>query len=67
MLNRKVVLWTGRRPIITNSAIGRDVGEAVAAYSVPVLAACVTQRVIFAESAVYEIEEQVQPLPRLKR
>lgn len=47
---------------ITNTAIGRDVGEALAAYPVPVLAASVTQRVIFAESAaqgkaVYEIEE----------
>lgn len=47
---------------ITNTAIGRDVGEALAAYPIPLLAATVTQRVIFAESAaqgkaVYEIEE----------
>lgn len=47
---------------ITNTAIGRDVGEALTAYPIPVLAATVTQRVIFAESAaqgkaVFEIEE----------
>jgi chromosome partitioning protein len=47
---------------IANTAIGRDVGEALAAYSMPVLAAQVTQRVIFAEAAaqgksVYEIDE----------
>jgi len=46
---------------IANTAIGRDVGEALAAYSVPVMAACVTQRVIFAEAAsqgkaVYEVD-----------
>lgn len=47
---------------ITNTAIGRDVGEALTTYPIPLLAATVTQRVIFAESAaqgkaVYEIEE----------
>lgn len=47
---------------ISNTAIGRDVGEALAAYSVPALAATITQRVIFAEAAaqgraVHEIEE----------
>ena len=47
---------------ISNTAIGRDVGEALAAYSVPALAATITQRVIFAEAAaqgraVHGIEE----------
>lgn len=47
---------------ITNTAIGRDVVEALAAYPVPVFTATVTQRVIFAEAAtqgkaVYEINE----------
>jgi len=46
---------------IANTAIGRDVGEALASYSVPTLQASVTQRVVFAESAaqgkaVYEID-----------
>jgi chromosome partitioning protein len=46
---------------ITNTAIGRDVGDALAAYPVPTLAASVTQRVVFAEAAarglaVFEIE-----------
>jgi chromosome partitioning protein len=46
---------------ITNTAIGRDVAEALAAYPVHVLLAAVTQRVIFAESAaqgqaVFEID-----------
>ncbi len=36
---------------ITNTAIGRDVREALAAYPVPVLEASVTQRVVFAEAA----------------
>jgi chromosome partitioning protein len=36
---------------IANTAIGRDVGEALAAYGLPVLAAMVGQRVAFAESA----------------
>lgn len=46
---------------IANTAIGRDVGEALAAYPVPALAASITQRVIFAEAAaqgraVHEID-----------
>lgn len=46
---------------IANTAIGRDVGEALAAYPVPVLVASVTQRVVFAEAAaqgraVHEID-----------
>lgn len=41
VVNRKIV----------NTAIGRDVGEALAAYPVPVLSATVTQRVIYAEAA----------------
>lgn len=36
---------------IANTAIGRDVREALAAYNVPVLASSVTQRVVFAEAA----------------
>ena len=48
---------------ITNTAIGRDVGDALAAYQLPVLAATVTQRVIYAEAAaqgkaVFEIDAQ---------
>ena len=36
---------------IANTAIGRDVGEALAAYPVSVLLATITQRVVFAEAA----------------
>ena len=48
---------------IANTAIGRDVGEALAAYSVPAMAATITQRVVFAESAaqglaVHEIDQK---------
>lgn len=48
---------------ISNTAIGRDVGEALAAYPIPVLAAGVTQRVVFAEAAaqglaVHEIDSE---------
>ncbi|MGK0674607.1 MAG: ParA family partition ATPase [Halothiobacillaceae bacterium] len=48
---------------IANTAIGRDVGEALAAYPVPALAATVTQRVVFAEAAaqglaVHEIDQE---------
>lgn len=48
---------------IANTAIGRDVGDALAAYPVPVLAATVTQRVIYAEAAaqgkaVFEIDAE---------
>ena len=47
---------------IANTAIGRDVGEALAAYPVQVLVASITQRVIFAEAAaqgraVHEIDQ----------
>lgn len=46
---------------ISNTAIGRDVGEALSAYPVPVLVATITQRVVFAEAAgqgkaVHEVE-----------
>ena len=48
---------------IAKTAIGRDVGEALAAYPVPAMTASVTQRVVFAESAaqglaVHEIDPQ---------
>lgn len=42
VINRKIV----------NTAIGRDVVEALAGYQIPVLATAVCQRVAFAESAV---------------
>jgi chromosome partitioning protein len=47
---------------IANTAIGRDVREALAVYPVPALMATVTQRVVFAEAAaqgltVYEIDQ----------
>lgn len=45
----KVAFVVNRK--IANTAIGRDVGEALAAYPVPTLAASVTQRVVFAEAA----------------
>jgi chromosome partitioning protein len=50
IINRKIV----------NTAIGRDVAEALAEYPVPVLQAAISQRVLFAESAtqgmtVYEL------------
>lgn len=53
VVNRKIV----------NTAIGRDVGDALAAYPVPALTASVTQRVIFAEAvaqgrAVHEIDAE---------
>ena len=46
---------------IANTAIGRDVGEALAAYQVPVLKATITQRVVFAEAvaqgkSIFEID-----------
>ena len=47
--NIKSVFVVNRK--ITNTAIGRDVREALAAYPVPVLEASVTQRVVFAEAA----------------
>jgi chromosome partitioning protein len=48
---------------IANTAIGRDVGEALAAYPVPVLKAFVTQRVVFAEAvaqgkSIFEIDQE---------
>lgn len=47
--NLKTAFVVNRK--IANTAIGRDVGEALTAYSVPALAASVTQRVVFAEAA----------------
>ena len=46
---------------IANTAIGRDVGEALADYEMPILTSTVTQRVIYAEAAaqgkaVFEID-----------
>ncbi|WP_017158739.1 ParA family partition ATPase [Xanthomonas phaseoli] len=53
LVNRKIV----------NTAIGRDVGEALAAYPVPALTVSVTQRVLFAEAvargqAVHEVDAE---------
>lgn len=45
----KAVVAINRR--IVNTAIGRDVAEALAPLGLPVLAATITQRVVFAESA----------------
>lgn len=58
--NLKATFVVNRK--IANTAIGRDVGEALAAYSVPALDVGVTQRVVFAEAAaqgksVHEIEK----------
>lgn len=47
--NLKSVFVVNRK--IANTAIGRDVIEALSAYQVPALTASVTQRVIFAEAA----------------
>ena len=47
--NLKAAFVINRR--IANTAIGRDVAGALAEYPIPVLAAVVSQRVIFAESA----------------
>ncbi len=47
--NLKSVFVINRR--IVNTAIGRDVGEALADYSIPVLKTVISQRVGFAESA----------------
>lgn len=57
--NLKAVFVVNRK--IANTAIGRDVGEALSSYPIPVMKASVTQRVIFAEAAargqaVHEIE-----------
>jgi chromosome partitioning protein len=53
VVNRKIV----------NTAIGRDVGEALSAYAVPTLAASIAQRVVFAEAAaqglaVHEVDRE---------
>jgi len=57
--NLKSVFVVNRK--ITNTAIGRDVGEALSAYQLHTLKASITQRVIFAEAvakgqAVFELE-----------
>jgi chromosome partitioning protein len=54
IINRKIV----------NTAIGRDVAEALSAYPIPVLSTSVCQRVAFAESAtqgltVYELDPEM--------
>lgn len=59
--NLKSVFVVNRK--ISNTAIGRDVGEALATYQIPVLASTVTQRVIYAEAAaqgkaVFEIDAE---------
>lgn len=61
--NLKSAFVINRR--IVNTAIGRDVGEALGVYPVPVFSASVAQRVIFAETvaqgkAVYEVDKQGQ-------
>jgi chromosome partitioning protein len=58
--NLKAVFVVNRK--IANTAIGRDVGEALAAYPIPVLSATITQRVVYAEAAaqgkaVFELDE----------
>ena len=57
--NIKSVFVVNRK--ITNTAIGRDVREALAAYPIHVLNASIAQRVVFAEAAaqgqaIFEIE-----------
>lgn len=47
--NIKSVFVINRK--IANTAIGRDAGEALAGYEVPVLQSTITQRVVFAEAA----------------
>ncbi|WP_336279590.1 ParA family partition ATPase [Bartonella sp. CB175] len=59
--NLKSVFVINRK--IVNTAIGRDVGEALSVYSMRVLSSSVAQRVIFAEAAaqgkaVYEIDQE---------
>lgn len=58
--NLKSVFVVNRK--IANTAIGRDVGDALAAYPLPSLRSSITQRVVFAEAAsqglaVQEIDE----------
>jgi chromosome partitioning protein len=57
--NLKSIFAVNRK--IANIAIGRDIGEALAAYQVPVLKASITQRVVFAEAvaqgkSIFEID-----------
>lgn len=47
--NLKAVFVVNRK--ITNTAIGRDVRDALSAYSVPALQSAITQRVVYAEAA----------------
>lgn len=59
--NLKSVFVVNRK--ISNTAIGRDVREALAAYPIPALQASITQRVVFAEAAaqgksVHEVDEK---------
>ncbi len=61
--NLKSVFVVNRK--IANTAIGRDVGEALAAYPLSVLKAFVTQRVVFAEAvaqgkSVFEVDQEGQ-------
>ncbi len=49
MENQKCAFVINRK--IANTAIGRDVAEALAGYPVPVLASAINQRVSFADSA----------------
>ena len=61
--NQKAAFGVNRK--IANTAIGRDVGEALAGYALPVLVATVTQRVLFAEAAaqgkaVFELDKSGQ-------
>lgn len=61
--NMKAAFVVNRK--IANTAIGRDVGEALAGYALPVLASSVTQRVLFAEAAaqgkaVFELDKNGQ-------
>ena len=61
--NMKAAFVVNRK--IANTAIGRDVGEALAGYALPVLASSVTQRVLFAEAAaqgkaVFELDKSGQ-------
>jgi chromosome partitioning protein len=61
--NLKCVFTVNRK--IANTAIGRDVGDALAAYPLPVLKAFITQRVVFAEAvaqgkSVFEVDQEGQ-------
>lgn len=59
--NLKSVFVVNRK--ISNTAISRDVGEALSSYPIPLLSASIAQRVIFAEAAaqgkaVHEVDEK---------